>query len=219
MSDHDPYGEPTRVDVPVTDPTTAMPATTGGPPLPPGPPPPVEPPDGRPDRRGWILAGLLALVLLVGLAALLLDDDDEDDDASPTTTTSTTAPTSTSESTTTTEATTTTTASTTTTAASRTCAPATSPSNPDGTVTAMYQAYADGDRACAEELGTDGAIDALFDIPGNGGGWTYQGCTQVGSEEPEMDCAYSFDGGATHFAAVFSETDGWLVTDVFQTTD
>src|SRR5687767_7534995 len=54
MSDHDPYGDPTRADTPVTEPTMAMPTTTGTPP-PVGPAPTGRPPAEPPDRRPWII--------------------------------------------------------------------------------------------------------------------------------------------------------------------
>jgi cytoskeletal protein RodZ len=220
MTDHDPYGDPTNADVPVTDATAAMPAA-GGPPLPPAPPPTGEPPADRPDRRGWIVAAILGAILLIGIVVLLMDDDDDDDVATDDTTTST----STTVEETTTSSTTSTTEGSTTTAASEStvppeaCVPSSDPDEPDPTVETLYEAYQLGDRGCAEALATDEAVDTLFAIPGDGEGWTYQGCTETGDGEPIMDCAYTFTGGATHFEVTFSDTDGWLVTDVYQTAD
>jgi hypothetical protein len=224
MADQDPYGDPTRVDVPVADPTQAMPATTGGPPTGGGPPRNEGPSARPPNRRGWILAGLFALVLLVGLAALLLSDDGP----SATVTTDTTATTledTTSSSTTASTATTapSTTAPTTTTAPPATVAPGLctsgGPDDPDSSVEVLYQAYVLDDRPCAEQLATPEAVDSLFAIPGHGGGWVYQGCTEQADPDPYMDCAFTFSGGATHAKASYSDTDGWVVFDVYQTTD
>src|SRR3546814_20997241 len=78
----DQGNDPTR-PIPVTgdDPTRAMPPV---PPTPPGPPP--EPPlvvsgGEPPDRRPWIIAGLLGLVALIPIILLLVGNDDRDDDA------------------------------------------------------------------------------------------------------------------------------------------
>jgi hypothetical protein len=222
MTDQDPYGDPTRVDTPVTDPTQAMPAAAGGPPTG-GPPPPTSgPPDEPGGRRGWILAGVFALVLLIGLAILLLSDDDET--TTDTTTTSTTLEeTTTTASTTTTEGPTTTESTTTTEATPATVAPGlcTSgpPDDPGQSVQVLYQAYTLDDRECADQLGTEDAVDALFAIPGDGQGWEFQGCTDQDEPDPHTDCAFTFTGGATHFRTNYSDTDGWVVFEVFQTAD
>jgi hypothetical protein len=223
MSDHDPHGEPTRVDTPVTDPTMAMPAVTGGQP-PVEPPPTGEPPAEPPDRRPWIIGGLLLLIVLVGLAILLLGDDDEtaSDEATTTTTESTT---------TTTEATTTTTASTTTTTApttTTTSPPSTvdpsecvtsAPDEPEKVAEVVYEAYTLGDRDCAGNLATATAIDQLFAIPGGGGGWTFQGCVDEDEPDPHTLCSFSFEGGSTSFRMNYSEVEGWTVYQVFQNAD
>src|SRR3546814_14225060 len=86
----DQGNDPTR-PIPVTgdDPTRAMPPV---PPTPPGPPlePPLVVSGGEPpDRRPWIIAGLLGLVALIAIILLLVGNDDSDDDdeaADPTTT-------------------------------------------------------------------------------------------------------------------------------------
>mgnify|MGYP001608848580 CR=1 FL=1 len=228
MTDPDPYGDPTRIDVPVTqatpstaDPTQALPVTPGGPP-PGGPPPVMGPPPGGGDRGWWILGGLLALVLLIGLAALLLGGDD-DEAADATTTTSTTEATTTTSSTTTTEATTTTAAPTTTEAPPPTVAPAKcvsgAPDDPSSSVEVMYEAFTLDDRDCAEKLATTDAVDALFAIPGDGSDWVYQGCTEEEVPDPHLNCAYTFPGGATHFRTSYNDVDGWVIYEVFQTTD
>ncbi len=223
MADHDPYGDPTRIDVPAADPTMALPAT-GGPP-PGGPPPPTGlPPGGRPDRRGWLLAGLLAAVVVVGLLAFALDDDEEDATSDATTTTTAVESTTSSSASSTTEATTTTASTTTTTESpAPTVAPGLctsgAPDDPDHSVQVLYQAYTLNDRDCAEQLGTPSAVDELFAIPGGGGGWQYQGCTEQTDPDPHLDCAFTFTGGATHFRTNYSDIDGWVVFDVYQIAD
>jgi hypothetical protein len=224
MSDQDPYGDPTRVDVPVTDATQAMPAVGDEPPT--TPPPTAPPPGGEPpDRRPWILAGILAAIIVVGLLILLLGGGD--DSASPdTTTTSTTlATTTTTASTTTTTAATTTTTTaptTTTTSPPATVAPGLcqpSQDDPATTVQVMYQAYTLGDRGCAEQLVASNhpeAVGQLFDTPGTGGGWSFAGCS---TEQDHQLCAYTFLGGATDFRVIQLAPDGWVVYEVFQVAD
>jgi hypothetical protein len=222
MSGDDQYGDPTRVDTPVTDPTMAMPAATGGQP-PVEPPPTGQPPDGPRDRRPWIIGGILLLIVLVGLVILLLGDDDEtaSDDTTTTTTESTTT---TTESTTTTEPTTTTTApTTTTTSPPSTVAPglcvSSDPDEPEPVAQVVYQAYTLGDRGCAGNLATAEAVDQLFAIPGGGGGWTFQGCLDEEEPDPHTLCGFSFEGGSTSFRMNYSDTEGWTVYEVFQTAD
>lgn len=219
MSDHDPYGDPTRADVPVTDPTMAMPAATGAQP-PVGPPPTGQPPAEPPDRRPWIIGGIVALIVLIGLAAVLLGGDDDETAATSTTsttvedTTTTTAPT-----TTPTTAPTTTTTSPPSTVAPGLCQ-SSPPDDPDTTAQVVYQAYTLGDRDCAANLATSEAIDQLFAIPGGGSGWSFAGCFDE-DEPPDPDtvCAFTFEGGATNFRMNHSETEGWTVYDVFQVAD
>lgn len=224
MTEQDPYGDATRVDVPVTDPTVAMPAAAGG--GPPGSPPPTGGRSGDgPDRRSWILAALLVAVVLAGLAALLLGGDDDESTTTTTTTTSTTVAdtSSTSSSSTTASSTTTSAPTTTTTAPPVTVAPALctsgEPDDPDHSVQVLYQAYTVRDRDCAEAIATNDAVDTLFSIPGYGDGWEYQGCTEQELPDPHLDCAYTFTGGATHIRIRYSETDGWVAYDVYQTAD
>jgi len=217
----DPYGDPTRADTPVTDPTMAMPAVTGAPP-PVGPAPTGQPPAEPPDRRPWIILALLALIVAAGLAVLLLQDDDE---TASTDTTSTTV-----EDTTTTSTTTTTTASTstTTTAPTTTSPPATvapglcvssDPDEPEPTAQVVYQAYTLGDRDCAANLATSDAVDQLFAIPGGGGGWSFAGCFDQKDPDPHTQCSFTFEGGSTSFRMSYSDTEGWIVYEVFQVAD
>lgn len=222
MSDHDPSGDPTRVDTPVTDPTMAMPAATGAPP-PVGRPPTGQPPAEPPDRRPWIIVGILALIVAAGLAVLLLQDDDEAASRDSSTTSSTVEDT-----TTTSEATTTTSSTTTTTAATTTSPPATvapelcvssDPDEPEPTAEVLYQAYTLGDRGCAANLATSEAVDQLFAIPGAGGGWTFAGCFDQEDPDPHTQCSFTFDGGSTSFRMSYSDTEGWTVYEVFQVAD
>ncbi len=222
MTDQVPDGDATRVDVPVTDRTMAMPAAAGPPPGG-GPPPPVGPPERGGDPRWWIIVGLLVAILVVGLAILLLDDDDDDTATTDTSTTSSVVDTTTSSTSTTVATTTTSSTTTTTEAPPPTVDPADctsgSPDDPGASVQVAYEAYTLGDLECASQLGTQDAIDALFDIPGGGGGWTYQGCTEQDVPDPHIDCAYTFPGGATHFKTNYSDTDGWVIFEVHQTAD
>jgi hypothetical protein len=219
MSDMDPGGDPTQVDVPVTDPTETMPAAAGGEP-PAAPPPTGEPPDEPPDRRPLIIAIVVALIALAGLGLWLLRDDDD--------TTATDSSTTTVEDTTTTEAPTTTAApttapTTTTTTPPPTVAPglctSSGPNNPGTTAEVVYQAYTLGDRDCASKLMTPTALDELFSIPGGGGGWTFAGCQDEDQPDPHTLCSYTFTGGSTGFRMNYSDTDGWQVYEVFQVAD
>lgn len=222
MSDQDSYGDPTRADTPVSDPTVAMPAASGAEP-PEEPPPTGEPPEEPPDRRPWIIGGLVALVVLVALALLLFGGDD--DETATSTTTTTLEETTTTESTTTTAPTTTTTApaETSTTGPPSTVAPglcqSSGPDDPDTTAQVVYQAFTLGDRECAGNLATSEAIDQLFAIPGSGGGWSFAGCFDEEDPEPHTLCGFTFAGGSTSFRMNFSETEGWTVYEVFQTAD
>lgn len=224
MPDPEPYGDPTRADTPVADPTMAMPAAHGTPPPPGGPPPTDGPPPPR-DRRPWILGALVVLILLVGLAVVLLGGDDDADDASPTTTTTEPTTTTTESTTTTTTApsTTTTASTTTTTSPPSTVAPglcvSSDPDEPEPVAQVVYQAYVLGDRSCAENLATAEAIDQLFAIPGGGGGWTFEGCIDQDEPDPHTLCGFRFEGGSTSFRMAYSETEGWTVYEVFQTAD
>lgn len=220
MTDHEPHDDPTRVDVPVTDPTMAMPAVTGAPP--PAGPPPGGPPPGEPaDRRPWIIGGLLVLILVVGLAAIFLGGDDDTAADATTTTTTTTEPTTTT--TTTTTAPTTTTTAPTTTSPPPTVAPglctSSAPDDPETTAQVVYQAYTLGDQECASNLMTSDALDDLFAIPGGGSGWTFAGCFDEDEPDPHTLCAYTFLGGATDFRMNYSDTEGWTVYEVFQVAD
>lgn len=224
----DAADDPTQIDVPPVDPTqVAVPVVDPGA----GAPPPLEPPlayEGGepPDRRPWIIAAILAVIAIVAVALLLTSDDDE-----PTAATSTTISeeTTTSESTTTTEATTTSESTTTTTTVAEAppvtadpaqCAEAgADPGDPAPAAQAVFQAWTRGDEACAHELMTDDAFDELFARDGTDAQDDFQGCTEADQPDPAMDCAFTYEGGATHYLMSFSPTDGWLVTDIQQVAD
>lgn len=206
------------------EPTAAIPPAG---PRGPRPPPPTEPTNWVP----WAIAGVLAAISLVLVVLLLLDDDDTEVSAGGSTTSTVVSTTTSSTTTSTTLPATSTTAATTTTALATTTTvgpPPTvtpdlcrssDPDDPDTTALVVYQAYALGDRGCANNLMTDDALDQLFSIPGGGGGWDFAGCTEQDEPDPHIDCAFTFTGGATHFAMNYSETAGWTVFDVTQTAD
>jgi cytoskeletal protein RodZ len=225
----DPEFEPTRIDVPTVpaddgDPTQAYSVVGGGPPggeLPPRPPGPPAP-----DRRPWIIIGLLAAIVLVLLLVLFLNSDGDDDDVDATSTTTSEAVTSTSESTTSTSAATTTSAAPTTTDAPivtvppEECAEAgNNPNQPGMVADTVFDAWVRGDKACAAELMTPAALDELFDRDGAGATDEFQGCTEVDQPDPHADCAFTYEGGSTHYLMNFSATEGWKVFDVEQTAD
>ena len=219
MTDQDP--DATRVER-VVDPTSVL-ATqgAGGPPtsaLPPtgGPPPP-------PDRRPWIIAAVLALIVVMLILLLVMQDDDDDGvDASSTTTTALVTTTSTTS--------TTAPASTTSVAPSTTapivtvppteCAEAgEGPAKPALAAETVYDAWVRGDQACAAQLMTSDALDELFDRDGTGADDQFQGCTEIELPDPHTDCAFTYEGGSTHYLMNFSDTDGWQVYDVVQSAD
>jgi hypothetical protein len=235
----DQGNDPTRVDIPAAGPQDAP--TQAVPPVDPGPPtqvgvppvpPPGPPPDrwdgdgGPPDRRPWILAGVLGLIALIAILLLVLGGDDGDDEAAPTTTSesTTTEATTTSESTTTTEAPTTT-APTTTASPSDTVDPVDcrevggDPVDPDAAAQTVYDAWTRDDEACARELMSDAAFEELFARDGSDASDEFQGCTADADPEPFTDCAFTYEGGATHYRMVYSPTDGWQVQDISQVAD
>lgn len=222
MADHDPYGDPTRVDTPAVAPTQVVPAVTGGPPRGGPPPPTAGPPAGRGgDPRWWILGGLLLLVAIVGIALLVAKNSSSTSTAASSTTSlesTTSSSSTTSPSSTTTSSTTTTTQAPPPTVTPGLCASG-APDDPDHSVEVLFQAYSLRDRPCADKLGTKAAVDALFAISGNGKGWEYQGCGNGQNTDPYLDCVYRFTGGATHFKTKYSDTDGWVIFEVSQTTD
>lgn len=216
--------DPTRIDTAATP--ADAPTQVGVPPVPPPTEPPPTADDGGepPDRRPWILAGLLGVIALIAIVLLLMDDDDGDSAAEETTTTSTTEPTTTSSSTTTSAPSTTTTAPTTTTDPNAidpaTCAEAGSnPDTPGLAAQTVYDAWVRGDEPCAHELMTDDAFTELFTRDGSGANHTFQGCTEVEEPDPHGDCAFTYEGGSTHYLIQYSDLEGWIVYDIEQVAD
>lgn len=219
------YGDdPTRIDTAATP--GDAPTQVGVPPV----PPPAEPPpvagggDEPPDRRPWILAGLLGLIALIAIVLLLVDDDGDGAATEDTTTTSTTEPTTTSSSTTTAPTTTTTAPTTSTTDPNAvdpaTCAEAGSnPATPGLAAQTVYDAWVRGDEPCAEALMTDDAFAELFARDGSGADHTFQGCTEVEEPDPHGDCAFTYEGGSTHYLIQYSDIEGWIVYDIEQVAD
>jgi hypothetical protein len=76
-----------------------------------------------------------------------------------------------------------------------------------------------GDQACAAQLMTSDALDELFDRDGTGADDQFKGCTQVDLPDPHTDCAFTYEGGSTHYLMNFSPTEGWQVYDVVQSAD
>jgi hypothetical protein len=170
---------------------------------------------------------MAAIALVAVLLLVLAGDDDEDDVAGDATTT---APTPL-ESTTTTDDTTTTTEATTTTLPSDTAVPpvtadpeqcddaGSNPLDPAPAAQAVFQAWERGDEACAQLLMTDDAFDELFARDGSGATDVFQGCEEQADPEPYVDCAFTYEGGATHYLMRFSPLAGWTVYDITQVAD
>jgi hypothetical protein len=183
-----------------------------------GPPPP--------DRRPWIIAALLAVIIVVLILILLLQGDDDGDDASTGDSSSTsTSLTTTSSSTTVASSTTASTAPSTTVAPVVTVPPdecadeGANPAQPGPAAVAVFEAWVRGDEACAEPLMTGDALAELFSRDGEGAEDEFQGCTEVADPEPHADCAFTYEGGSTHYLMNYSPTDGWVVFDVTQVAD
>lgn len=215
----------------MSDPTQAMPAAEGpgGPDGPNGPGGPGGAGPGEPmDRRKvaiGVVIGIIVLLLIL-LAVVALGDDDGDNVATTSTTTESTttteAPSTTDASTTTTEApTTSTTGATTTTLAAPQetvppdrCTGQTDPDAPEPVAIVFYDAWRVGDRACAEEVASQDAIDTLFANDGAGAQWEFQGCFESDDPEPKMDCAHTYPGGSAHFEMHYGAIAGWQVVSV-----
>jgi hypothetical protein len=192
----------------------------------------VGEPGAEQDKRRRVVLAVGLTVLAVALIAFVVfalgGDDDDGDTSSTTSTTSSTSSTVASTTSTTEPAATTTTtagASTTTavppvTAVPAQCAEAGSdPSDPGPAAQAVFIAWTRGDTACAAELMTPEAQASLFARDGSGATDMYQGCSEVTEPDPEMDCAFTYEGGSTHYRMNFSPTDGWTVFEVYQVAD
>ena len=195
---------------------------------------PVAPPPGPPPRDNswlpWAIAGVLAAIVLVLVLLLLVNDDDDDTSDLATSVTSSTTSTTAPATTTTLAATTTSGApaavstTTSTAAPGPTIAPArctgdTDPAKPALPAMTLYDAWRIGDRDCAEKVATDAAVDTLFKLKAGGPDWEFQGCTEVDEPDPHGDCAFTYEGGSTHFKQRYSDTSGWEIFEVYQVAD
>lgn len=88
--------------------------------------------------------------------------------------------------------------------------------NPDPAAQAVFIAWTRGDRACAAELMAPKALDSLFVRDGSGATDQFQGCDHPGIAT--VDCAFTYEGGATHYKMVFG-AGRWKVDDVYQVAD
>lgn len=205
----------------MSDPTQAMPAADG--PATPGGP--GEPTDRR--KVAIIVMTVVIVLLLILLAFVALGDDDDGDDVATTSsttesTTTTESPDTTAESTTTEAPTTSPTeAPTTTTSAApqetippERCTGQTSPDEPEPVAVVFYDAWRAGDRACAENVANQDAIETLFANDGAGADWTFQGCFESDDPEPKMDCAHTYPGGSAHFEMQYGAIAGWQIVAV-----
>lgn len=178
-------------------------------------------------RWWWFIAVLIAVIVIL-LLVLLLGGGDGDDDGSDTTTSTEVEPDETTTTTTEAETTTSSSPATTSTTAGTTdvtadpaqCADAGSdPTNPEPAAQAVFIAWTRGDTACAEELMSDDALAALFARDGTDATDVFQGCFEQDEPDPHMDCAFTYEGGSTHYRMDFSPTDGWQVDEVYQVAD
>ncbi len=205
----------------MSDPTQMIP-TAGG------------PDDPEPPKDPWRIA-IIVLAVVIGLLLLLLlivSLTGSDDEGTSTTTTSSTTDssttTSTTSSTTTTAAptttttaapSTTTTSSTTTTAPPTTIAPArctgtTGPTEPEPVAVVFYDAWRVDDTGCAAKVADQSAINTLFALDGAGAQWQFQGCSTFDDPEPKFDCAYTYEGGSSHFEMQYGAIAGWQIVAV-----
>ncbi len=217
--------DPTRVDQPAVpvDPTQVqpvVPADDGG--APPGgwdTPGRVPPP---PDRRPWIIAALLLVIVVVLIILLLLQDDDDEgavDSFSTTSSVSSTSTTTGPSSTTTSPAPTTTGAPAVTVPPDECAEAGENPAQPGPAAEAVFEAWVRGDEDCAATLMTPAALAELFSRDGDGATDDFQGCTEEELPDPHADCAFTYEGGATHYLMNYSPTDGWKVFDLTQVAD
>ena len=93
------------------------------------------------------------------------------------------------------------------------------PAAPGLAANTVFDAWVRGDESCAAVLMTPAALAELFDRPGAGAQDEFQGCTEVDEPDPAVDCAFTYEGGSTHYLMNFSDTDGWKVFDVTQVAD
>lgn len=93
------------------------------------------------------------------------------------------------------------------------------PSNPEPAAQAVFIAWTRDDVECARVLMTDLALSELFARDGSQARDIFQGCFESDEGDPHIDCAFSFEGGATHYLMNFSDTEGWKVFDITQFAD
>jgi hypothetical protein len=91
--------------------------------------------------------------------------------------------------------------------------------DPEYPAQAVFVAWTRGDRACAQELMSDEALGQLFARDGSDATDVFQGCSEVDDGDPHFDCAFSYEGGSTHFRMRYSPTVGWQVFEVYQVAD
>lgn len=193
-------------------------------------------PDGPRPRRDPRRVAMIVLAVVIGILLILLivvsinDDGDSDTSAGATTTsteTSTTTTTTTASTTSTTEVEATTSSTTVTTSPSTTtttsppatiaperCTGATGPTEPEPVAVVFYDAWRVGDTGCAVEVATKSAVDTLFANDGTGATWQFQGCSTFEDPEPTVDCAYTYEGGSSHFEMQYDAVDGWQIVAV-----
>jgi hypothetical protein len=79
----------------------------------------------------------------------------------------------------------------------------------------FYDAWTVDDRACAEAIASEEAIDTLFVLDGSGADWEFMACNpDEEASEQHVDCAFRYEGGAAIFELRFGAIDGWQVFDV-----
>ena len=66
---------------------------------------------------------------------------------------------------------------------------------------------------------TPDALGVLFSRDGAGSTDEFQGCTQVDDPDYVADCAFTYEGGSTHYHMTFVAEDGWEVIAVEQVAD
>lgn len=196
-------------------------------------------PRPRAERQLWVIAAVLAVIAVIAVALLfttILDDDDDSvattdsslvetttsTSSSSTSTTSTTTTTSEPEETTTTsepEEATTTSAAPPVTSDPGECRDAGSDADPDAAARAVAISWTRGDSACARELMSGDAFDELFSRSGTDANHEFQGCSETDEVGPIFDCAFTYEGGSTHFVMRLSSAGGWQVSEVYQVAD
>lgn len=77
---------------------------------------------------------------------------------------------------------------------------------------AIVAAWMASDRGAAGQCATPDAVATLFAHPGNGAGWTFQGC---GGPDPGVPvCTFNYPGGVGRLTLHGTEAAGWSVDHV-----